>query len=115
MQVLLVKDGRPKPHDLQTLSDADRAELFTSMVAYAGTYSFDGKTVTHHIEVSWNENWTATDQQRDVQIDGNRVILTTHLRRRRALPRQESRTEKVASTAGRLALFPPSGAPRTRS
>lgn len=77
MQVILAKDGRLKPLDVQTLN-ADRAALFSTMVAYAGPYSFDGKTVTHHIEVSWNENWTGTEQQRDVQIDGNRLILTTH-------------------------------------
>ena len=78
MQVLLVREGRPKPADLQKLTDADRASLFKTMTAYAGTYSFDGKTVTHHIEVSWNENWTGTDQKRDVQLEGNRVTLTTH-------------------------------------
>ncbi len=78
MQVILVKEGRPKPSDLQTLNDAERATLFKSMAAYAGTYSFDGKTVTHHVEVSWNENWTGTDQRRDVQVEGNRVTLTTH-------------------------------------
>lgn len=77
MQVILVKEGRPKP-DLQKMTDSERANLFKYMAAYAGTYTFDGKTVTHHIEVSWNEVWSGTDQQRDVQIEGNRVTLTTH-------------------------------------
>jgi hypothetical protein len=48
-----------------------------TVVAYAGTYSFDGKTVTHHIDVSWNQVWSGTDQIRDVHFDGDRVILTT--------------------------------------
>lgn len=77
VQIILVKEDRPKP-DLKSLTDADRADLFKTMVAYAGTYTFDGKTVTHHIQVSWNQAWTGTDLLRDVQIEGNRLTLTTH-------------------------------------
>ena len=77
MMVLFVKDERPKPDDLAKLTDQQRADLFKTMYAYSGTYDFDGKTVTHHIDVSWNENWTNTDQRRAVTFDGRRVILTT--------------------------------------
>lgn len=76
MQVIIVKEGRPKL-DPARVTDAQRADLFKTLIAYAGTYRFDGKTVTHHIEASWNESWTGTDQQRDVQIEGKRVTLTT--------------------------------------
>ena len=78
MQVLLVKEGRTRPTDLAKLTDPERAELFKGMVAYAGTYAFDGTTVTHHIEVSWNQAWTGTDQKRDVKLEGDRITLTTH-------------------------------------
>lgn len=77
MMVLFVKDERPKPGDLSTMTDQVRADLFRSMVAYSGTYDFDGKSVTHHIDVSWNANWTGTDQIRNVRFDGRRVVLTT--------------------------------------
>ena len=77
MMVLLVKDARPKPKDLAAMTDQARADLFRTMVAYAGTYDFDGKTVTHHIEVSWNEIWTGTKQVRHVRFDGHRLVLST--------------------------------------
>ena len=59
------------------MTDRDRAELFQSMVSYAGTYTFDGKTVTHHVEISWNELWTGTNQIRYARIKGRRLILST--------------------------------------
>ncbi len=77
MSVLIVKDERLKPADLSSMTDRDRAELFTTMVAYGGTYNFDGKAVTHHIEISWNQVWTGTDQVRYVKFDSGRVILST--------------------------------------
>jgi hypothetical protein len=78
MMVLLVKDGRPMPNDLATITDQERANLFKTMIAYSGTYDFDGKTVTHHVDVSWNQIWTGTDEVRNVKFDGRRVILSTN-------------------------------------
>lgn len=78
MMVLLVKDERPKPGDLATMTDQVRADLFRTMVAYSGTYDFDGKTVTHHIDVSWNQIWTGTHQVRNVKFEGRRIIISTN-------------------------------------
>ena len=77
MNVIVVGEQRPKPADLAKLSDGDRAALFKTMLAYAGTFSFDGATVTHHIEISWNENWTGTDQMRHARIVGRSLYITT--------------------------------------
>ena len=77
MMVLFVKPGRPRPDDVEKMTDAQRAELFKTMVAYAGTYTFDGSAVTHHIDVSANQNWTGSHQVRYVKFDGNRLVLTT--------------------------------------
>jgi hypothetical protein len=77
MMVLFVKDERPTPSDLAKMTDQERANLFKTMVAYGGTYDFDGKTVTHHIDVSWNQIWTGTDVFRTVAVDGRRITLTT--------------------------------------
>jgi hypothetical protein len=78
MFVLIVKDNRPKPPDLAKMTDQERVELFKTMIAYGGTYTYDGKTVTHHIDISWNENWTDTDSVREVKFEGNKLILSTH-------------------------------------
>ena len=62
--VLFVSDKRPKPPDSAKMTDQERVELFKSMVAYGGTYTYDVKTMKHHIDVSWNENFTGTDVMR---------------------------------------------------
>jgi hypothetical protein len=33
--------------------------------------------ITHHVDVSWNENWTGTAQKRIARFEGNRVYLST--------------------------------------
>src|SRR5271167_403498 len=37
------------------------------MIAYSGAYSLEGNKVTRKIEVSWNQAWTGTNQQRFVE------------------------------------------------
>jgi len=77
MLPLFVSDKRPKPTDLGKMTDQERVELFKTTIAYGGTYTYDGKTITHHVDVSWNENWTGTDLVREVKFDGTRLILST--------------------------------------
>ena len=78
MMVLIVKEERPTPADLATITDRERAELFRTMIAYGGTYTFDGTTVTHHLDISWNQLWTGTDLVRNVTLDGRKAIFTTN-------------------------------------
>jgi hypothetical protein len=47
------------------------------MTGYGGTYTFDGKTVQHHIDISWNGAWTGITQVRTVTQDGDRLVYTT--------------------------------------
>jgi hypothetical protein len=77
MLVLNLIGGRPKPDRLETITDEQRDRLFRTMVAYGGTYTFDGHSVSHHIDISWNECWTGTTQVRRVTRDGERLVLTT--------------------------------------
>jgi len=79
MSVIEVAEQRPRPTDLAKLADTDRAALFRTMLAYAGTFSFDGEVVTHHVDISWNNNWTGTDQLRNVRIEGNMLYITTNV------------------------------------
>jgi hypothetical protein len=79
MSAIEVAEHRPKPTDLSKLGDEDRAALFKTLLAYAGTFSFDGKVVTHHVDISWNNNWTGTDQVRNARIEGNRLYITTNV------------------------------------
>ena len=47
------------------------------MLAYGGTYKFDGNKVQHQIDISWNEVWTGTTVIRDIKIDGEKLVHTT--------------------------------------
>lgn len=77
MSSIVVKEERHKPADLAKLTDIERAALFSSMVAMAGTFTVDGNRVIHNIDVSWNETWTGTSQVRHFVTDGKRLTIRT--------------------------------------
>lgn len=60
MHAMLVADNRARP----TPTDKEKAELFGTMIAYAGTYRIEGDKVVHDVEVSWNPLWTGSKQVR---------------------------------------------------
>jgi hypothetical protein len=55
----------------------DILNLFRTMQAYGGTYTFHGNSIEHHIDISFNELWTGTTVIRDIRRDGDRLIYTT--------------------------------------
>ena len=75
---IMTREQRAKPEDLTKLTDAQRAELYDSMVAYAGTFTFDGTVATCNVDISWNEAWTGTAQVRKVRLEGGRLIWSTN-------------------------------------
>ena len=77
MMVLLTQTGRPRADSIEKMTDQQREQLYSSMIAYAGTYKFDGKTMEHHVDISWNEMWTGTIQFREIARDGERLIIST--------------------------------------
>jgi Lipocalin-like domain len=77
MMAIIVGNERPKAESVGKITDQQRADLFRTMLAYGGTYKFDGIKVEHHLDISWNEVWTGTTVVRDVIKDGNKVVLTT--------------------------------------
>jgi hypothetical protein len=80
MIVIIVGSDRKKPAGAVATPDEAEA-LITSMLAYAGTYSIDSqaKTVTHHVDISWDQSRTGTDQVRSYKLEGDRLTLTTAL------------------------------------
>jgi hypothetical protein len=76
MIVINVRSDRKRPKGTVPTPE-EAVDLFRSVLAYAGTYSIDGNTVTHHIDCSWNESWTGTHQKRIVRFDGARAQLST--------------------------------------
>jgi hypothetical protein len=75
--VQVVWDERPKPENLNKMTDQQRVDLFRTMVAYGGTYKFEGDKIQHQIDISWNEVWTDTTVIRDIKKDGDKLVYTT--------------------------------------
>ena len=74
MSVITVAAERIKPREA-VASDSERAQLYNSMVAYAGTYAVEGNKVVHHVDISWNDAWTGTDQVRLFTLDGDTLMI----------------------------------------
>jgi lipocalin-like protein len=77
---IITTDGR-KPlsvPDYVSAPAAERAEAFATLVSYAGTYTFTGDKVIHHVQASWMQNFLNTDQVRlIVKLEADRVTLRT--------------------------------------
>ncbi len=77
LSVVIIGSDRPKPQSVAAITERERGQLFSSMMAYTGTYKFDGKSIVHQIDLAWNEVWSGTNQIRDIKKDGDRLIYTT--------------------------------------
>jgi Lipocalin-like domain len=76
MYGIFVWENRGKPLGT-TPTDEERVKLHQTMLAYAGTYTVQGEKVTHHVDISWNQAWTGTDQVRFFKLDGNILTITS--------------------------------------
>jgi len=80
MYAIITWENRITPRDVVP-TDEERIKLFSTMISYAGTYTFDAEKVVHHVDISWNQNWTGTDQVRFYKLDGNTLTITSALSR----------------------------------
>ncbi len=77
MMVVLTGEGR-KP----AATDQDRADLFKSPVAYAGTYRVEGDKWITKVEVAHNPAWVGSEPARTFKLDGNRLTEMTAVMKR---------------------------------
>jgi Lipocalin-like domain len=68
--------GRFAADDLLSGTIEEKARAVEGFVAYAGRYSFHDDRVVHHVELSLFPNWLATDQERTVELAGDRLTLS---------------------------------------
>ena len=80
MYAIITWENRITPREVVP-TDEERIKLFSTMISYAGTYTFDAEKVVHHVDISWNQNWTGTDQVRFYKLDGNTLTITSALSR----------------------------------
>ena len=74
MSAVLTSEGRKS---VPSTDEKQVAQLFFSMAAYAGTYTVEGDTVVHHVEVAWLPNWVGSDQPRQAKLEGNALTIRT--------------------------------------
>jgi len=77
MYAILARASRRRPADPENIAAGEAVELFNSLVSYAGTFTIHGNTVIHHVDISWNESWTGTDQVRHFTMEGDRLSIST--------------------------------------
>jgi len=63
--------------DLLSGSTEEKAQAAETYVSYCGRYEFHGDTVTHQVDLSLFPNWVRVDQERLVELRGNRLTLST--------------------------------------
>jgi hypothetical protein len=77
MMAIISDDGR-KPlsvADRVAAPAVERAEAYSTFMAYAGRYTFTCEKIVHHVEVASLQNWVNTDQTRFVSLEGNRLFV----------------------------------------
>jgi hypothetical protein len=63
--------------DLLSGSPEEKARAAGTYVSYCGRYEFRGDTVVHQVELSLFPNWVGVDQERLVEVTGDRLTLST--------------------------------------
>jgi hypothetical protein len=76
MYAIITWDNRANPHDVVATNE-ERIKLYGTMISYAGTYTVDAEKVIHHVDISWNQAWTGTDQVRFYKLEGNTLTITS--------------------------------------
>ena len=90
MCVIIVKDVRQPPRD-SVPTDAEKVHLFESSASYGGTYTVEGDTICHHVDISWIESWTGTTQLRQFKLAGHTLSL-------RSLPAKDFQQGRMVSS-----------------
>jgi len=76
--VTISRKGRARfaASDLLSGTAEEKARALEGFVAYAGRYTFHGDRVIHHVELSLFPNWVGSDQERWVELAGDRLTLS---------------------------------------
>ena len=64
--------------DLFGGSTQEKVQAAETYVTYCGRYEFRGETVIHHVDLSLFPNWVGVDQERLVELRGDKLTLSTH-------------------------------------
>lgn len=65
--------GDRKPPAAAQATEEEAIRLYRSLIAFAGRYELVGSKLIYRPEISWNESWNGTTQEREFQVDGDRL------------------------------------------
>jgi len=65
---------RWRDRDLGEGNAADKERMFDTYQNYAGRWSLDGNTVTHHIDHALNPNFVGSSRDRKIDYQGDRMV-----------------------------------------
>lgn len=72
MMSLVAAKGR-KPG----LKDEEQAALLRSMLSYTGRYELSENKFITEVDISWNQVWSGTKQERFFEVRGDHLSMTT--------------------------------------
>ncbi len=56
-------------------NEAEKAQLYDTMLAYVASWTLDGERLVHQVEAAWNPNWQV-DLSRPFTLDGDRLVIS---------------------------------------
>ena len=74
MHAFVVRRDRQAPRSMPPTDD-EKLTLFDSMLAYTGTYTLQEDHVVHHLDATWNQTWTGSEQLRFFKLNGSTLQL----------------------------------------
>ena len=79
MSATLMRPGRPrfKAGDLLGGTAEEKAAAADGFIAYSGRYTLGPGKVVHHVELSLFPNWIGGDQDRYINWQDGRLVLST--------------------------------------
>ena len=73
---LILKNDRKRPEQLPPSND-EKVALFDTMFAYSGRYTVEPDRIVHHVDLSWNEAWSGTDQVRYCIVENDTLTYSS--------------------------------------
>ena len=67
--------ARLESADIVGGSEAERAQAFSTFMAYCGPYTITDDVVVHHIAMSMFPNWVGVDQKRHFTLSDDELVL----------------------------------------
>ena len=59
------------------LKDEQQAQLFRTMLSYTGLYKVSENRFITEVDISWNEVWSGTKQERFFEVRGDSLTIVT--------------------------------------